>query len=222
MNARTAAAADSALAGMSGGIGAAVAAMRSDAVNLLAELEVSRLIEASVLIDQDFPAKFRTLVVARCVSDLISSVGCVTVDGPVQLFNVVFWKRCPVGHEGNRPCGVSPLENVTMAFIWPLLFRSVEVSGLCVQARIDFDEDLPPMDAQLLGRRLAELSEKVSSALDTAQRGRLLSTGLQVKFSPATPVSTSSQTYSWGSTAPSCLLNSSLSTGWQISWDGCN
>ncbi|EIE18915.1 tRNA modification GTPase TrmE [Coccomyxa subellipsoidea C-169] len=86
VNARTAAAADSALAGMSGGIGAAVAAMRSDAVNLLAELE----------------------------------------------------------------------------------------------ARIDFDEDLPPMDAQLLGRRLAELSEKVSSALDTAQRGRLLSTGLQV------------------------------------------
>lgn len=59
MNARTAAAADSALAGMSGGIGAAVAAMRGDAVNLLAELEVSRLIEASVLIDQDFPAKYR-------------------------------------------------------------------------------------------------------------------------------------------------------------------
>lgn len=43
VNARTAAAADSALAGMSGGLGAAVAAMRCDALNLLAELEVSRL-----------------------------------------------------------------------------------------------------------------------------------------------------------------------------------
>lgn len=40
VNAQTAAAADSALAGMSGGLGAAVAAMRTDAVNLLAELEV--------------------------------------------------------------------------------------------------------------------------------------------------------------------------------------
>ncbi|KAK9918470.1 hypothetical protein WJX75_004296 [Coccomyxa subellipsoidea] len=86
VNARTAAAADSALAGMSGGLGAAVAAMRCDALNLLAELE----------------------------------------------------------------------------------------------ARIDFDEDLPPMDALGLGQSLAELREKVTSALATAQRGRLLSTGLQV------------------------------------------
>lgn len=50
------------------------------------------------------------------------------------------------------------------------------------QARIDFDEDLPPMDALGLGQCLAELREKVTSALDTAQRGRLLSTGLQVLF----------------------------------------
>ncbi|BDA49035.1 probable tRNA modification GTPase MnmE [Coccomyxa sp. Obi] len=86
VNARTAEAADSALAGMTGGLGAAVAAMRSDTLNLLAELE----------------------------------------------------------------------------------------------ARIDFDEDLPPLDAQLLRQRLAELKDRVTSALDTSQRGRLLSTGLQV------------------------------------------
>lgn len=40
VNARTDEAADSALAGMTGGLGAAVAAMRSDTLNLLAELEV--------------------------------------------------------------------------------------------------------------------------------------------------------------------------------------
>lgn len=49
-----------------------------------------------------------------------------------------------------------------------------------MQARIDFDEDLPPMDAQLLRQRLAELKDRVSAALDTSQRGKLLSTGLQV------------------------------------------
>ncbi len=43
VNARTAEAADSALAGMTGGLGAAVAAMRSDTLNLLAELEVGRI-----------------------------------------------------------------------------------------------------------------------------------------------------------------------------------
>ena len=42
VNARTAEAADSALAGMTGGLGAAVAAMRADTLNLLAELEVGR------------------------------------------------------------------------------------------------------------------------------------------------------------------------------------
>jgi hypothetical protein len=38
------------------------------------------------------------------------------------------------------------------------------------------------MDALGLGQSLAELREKVTSALATAQRGRLLSTGLQVLF----------------------------------------
>ena len=51
---------------------------------------------------------------------------------------------------------------------------------MCMQARIDFDEDLPPMDAQLLQQRLEELQGRVTSALDTSQRGKLLSTGLQV------------------------------------------
>ena len=40
VSARTAAAADSALAGLSGGLGAAVAEMRAAALQLLAELEV--------------------------------------------------------------------------------------------------------------------------------------------------------------------------------------
>lgn len=43
VNARTAAAADSALAGLSGGLGAAIASMRSDALAMLAELEVRGL-----------------------------------------------------------------------------------------------------------------------------------------------------------------------------------
>ena len=50
----------------------------------------------------------------------------------------------------------------------------------CAQARIDFDEDLPAMDAANLNRRLRELQARVQGALDTAQRGRLLSSGVQV------------------------------------------
>jgi MnmE helical domain len=50
LGARTAAAADSALAGLSGGIGAAVSAIRSDALAVLAELE------ARIDFDEDMPA----------------------------------------------------------------------------------------------------------------------------------------------------------------------
>ncbi len=47
VNARTPAAADSALAGLSGGLGAAIAAMRGDALSILAELEVRTCVLAA-------------------------------------------------------------------------------------------------------------------------------------------------------------------------------
>lgn len=85
VNARTAAAADSALAGLSGGLGAAIAAMRTDTLELLAELE----------------------------------------------------------------------------------------------ARIDFDEDLPELNMGRLEQRIRELQGRIAGALNTSQRGQLLSKGLQ-------------------------------------------
>lgn len=49
-----------------------------------------------------------------------------------------------------------------------------------LQARIDFDEDLPAMDAEVLQERLWALVGKVQAALNTSQHSRLLSNGLQM------------------------------------------
>ena len=47
-------------------------------------------------------------------------------------------------------------------------------------ARLDFDEDLPPLDVPALASRLEAVAARVLAALRTAQAGRLLRTGLQV------------------------------------------
>lgn len=47
------------------------------------------------------------------------------------------------------------------------------------QARIDFDEDMPELDMGRLVEGVRNLQKRVGGALETSQRGQLLSKGLQ-------------------------------------------
>ncbi len=53
----------------------------------------------------------------------------------------------------------------------------------CLQAMIDFEEDVPVTDAQRLQKQAQDISSGVKEALDTASKGRLLKAGLQVSGS---------------------------------------
>ena len=59
--------------------------------------------------------------------------------------------------------------------------------ALCVnllvemEARLDFDDDLPPLDPQTLISEIRVLEGEVGSALETSRRGRLLEAGMTVR-----------------------------------------
>ncbi|XP_057859356.2 uncharacterized protein LOC131068198 isoform X2 [Cryptomeria japonica] len=48
-----------------------------------------------------------------------------------------------------------------------------------IEARLDFDDEMPPLDTRLLISRINEMWQQVHQALETANRGQLLQTGLQ-------------------------------------------
>lgn len=50
-----------------------------------------------------------------------------------------------------------------------------------IEARLDFDDEMPPLDTNLVISKIKKMSEDVESALDTANYDKLLQTGLQVK-----------------------------------------
>jgi tRNA modification GTPase len=49
-----------------------------------------------------------------------------------------------------------------------------------MDVRLDFDEDLPPLDVQAIIKRIQAVAARVETALGTARQGQLLQTGLQV------------------------------------------
>lgn len=49
-----------------------------------------------------------------------------------------------------------------------------------IEARLDFDDEMPPLDTNLVISKIKKMSEDVESALDTANYDKLLQTGLQV------------------------------------------
>lgn len=49
-----------------------------------------------------------------------------------------------------------------------------------MDARLDFDEDLPPLDVPALVQRVAALGQRLERTLQTARQGQLLRAGLQV------------------------------------------
>lgn len=66
-----------------------------------------------------------------------------------------------------------------------------------VEARIDFEDDLPPLDIDLVRQQLQEVLEQVTQIIDTAERGELLRTGLKVAIVGRPNVGKSSLLNAW-------------------------
>ncbi|VEP12017.1 tRNA modification GTPase MnmE [Hyella patelloides LEGE 07179] len=66
-----------------------------------------------------------------------------------------------------------------------------------VEARIDFEDDLPPLDENSIRQQIQELLSKVESILATADRGELLRSGLKVAIVGRPNVGKSSLLNTW-------------------------
>lgn len=51
-----------------------------------------------------------------------------------------------------------------------------------IEARLDFEDEMPPLDVDLAMNKIRAMSDNVKDALDTANYDKLLQSGLQVSF----------------------------------------
>ena len=74
---------------------------------------------------------------------------------------------------------------------------------LLCQAMIDFEEDVPLSDAQRLQHQVQDIAKGLQQALDTASKGRLLKSGLQVGTCLSAPVQRT-RVWSYAVCTPCC------------------
>lgn len=51
-----------------------------------------------------------------------------------------------------------------------------------IEARLDFDDEMPPLDTTILINKINDMRHDVQQAMDTANYDKLLQSGLQVLF----------------------------------------
>lgn len=49
-----------------------------------------------------------------------------------------------------------------------------------IEARLDFDDEMPPLDLNMIMDKIHSMSQNVENALETANYDKLLQSGLQV------------------------------------------
>ncbi len=78
-----------------------------------------------------------------------------------------------------------------------------ELRGICldilaeIEARIDFEEDLPPLNENTIIKQISEVLNRVNHLLETADRGELLRSGLKVAIVGRPNVGKSSLLNAW-------------------------
>jgi tRNA modification GTPase len=51
-----------------------------------------------------------------------------------------------------------------------------------IEARLDFEDEMPPLDPMVLLNKINSMRQEVQDALDTANYDKLLQSGLQVRY----------------------------------------
>lgn len=51
-----------------------------------------------------------------------------------------------------------------------------------IEARLDFEDEMPPLDPVMLIRKISSMRQEVQDALDTSNYDKLLQSGLQVFY----------------------------------------
>ncbi|MCO5614453.1 hypothetical protein L7F22_068735 [Adiantum nelumboides] len=76
-----------------------------------------------------------------------------------------------------------------------------------VDARLDFEDELPGLDANLLIQKIESIWQKVQQALETEKRGKLLQVGIQVAIVGKPNVGKSSLLNAWSQTDRAIVTN---------------